>query len=565
MKQDIRMTPVDEIVVRQAYRNLLPRPGEEDFKRLREGIDRDGLDSSQPLIVNSDLVLLDGYTRLQIARELKLEWVWVTYRDFEDERAEQLFIIKANLARRHLNTAQRAELGLRLLEIEQGKARERQRLAGELIGKSNLKQYEKVQESEDDSDGHQLRPNWEQAGCEYVKNDQTGKALDHVARQAGVGRNTLWRAQQVEQAAQTSPAVAAEWEKAKAGESSVHKAYQVAQQEQPKPKKKYPLNKRPTMKEINARIEAEMEAEYQKNLIPHEELMYWMYRVADCQRVPREHLDGALAMDEKDTNYLLHYWKWALHGWIDPRWAWDFIMKRVRKWRELQRAARPEEVPVPTTQEKIGPWNLDFVHQGELKDLVEQFPENTVHLIYSDVLADLEQVELLGRFAARVLAAGKYLCVYVGKRHLPEAMSRLSALGLQYFWSCAVFRPHDRKAKEEEYLIREKWRLLLIYRQKADGGVPSAGWDWFEDAVECNRPLNRELVRQLFAGLTRPGQLVVDPLVQQNSVVGLVARQTDRRYLCFGRDEAEVQAINKRLAEVSVAPESAEPPDDQEE
>ena len=38
----------------------------------------------------------------------------------------------SNLARRQLNTAQRAEMGLKLLEIEQERAKERQKIAGEM-------------------------------------------------------------------------------------------------------------------------------------------------------------------------------------------------------------------------------------------------------------------------------------------------------------------------------------------------------------------------------------------------------------------------------------------------
>ena len=43
----------------------------------------------------------------------------------------------SNLARRQLNTAQRADMGLKLLEIEQARAKERQKMAGELIRNLN--------------------------------------------------------------------------------------------------------------------------------------------------------------------------------------------------------------------------------------------------------------------------------------------------------------------------------------------------------------------------------------------------------------------------------------------
>ncbi|RKY02026.1 hypothetical protein DRP77_08600, partial [Candidatus Poribacteria bacterium] len=52
--------------------------------------------------------------------------------EFDNELDEKLFVIDANLSRRHLNIAQKAELGLKRLEIERERAKERQRKAGEL-------------------------------------------------------------------------------------------------------------------------------------------------------------------------------------------------------------------------------------------------------------------------------------------------------------------------------------------------------------------------------------------------------------------------------------------------
>ena len=52
--------------------------------------------------------------------------------EFDSELDERLFVIDVNLSRRHLNIAQKAELGLKRLEIERERAKERQRKAGEL-------------------------------------------------------------------------------------------------------------------------------------------------------------------------------------------------------------------------------------------------------------------------------------------------------------------------------------------------------------------------------------------------------------------------------------------------
>ena len=96
---------------------------------------RTGLDPSRPLVVNENLVVLDGHTRLDIAKKLKLRWAWVTIKELDDHWTEKEFVIMSNLARRQLNTAQRADMGLKLLEIEQARARERQKLAGAMYGR----------------------------------------------------------------------------------------------------------------------------------------------------------------------------------------------------------------------------------------------------------------------------------------------------------------------------------------------------------------------------------------------------------------------------------------------
>ena len=150
---------------------MVPRPDREDYKRLKEQITAKGLDPSQPIVVNEDLILLDGHTRLQVARELGLEWVWVVTKDFEDRPAEKEFIILSNLARRHLSTIQRADLGLKLLEIEQERARERQRLAGHLH-KDNLK---KGQELGGVSQGSRLPQNVGEAGKTKRQDGQLGR------------------------------------------------------------------------------------------------------------------------------------------------------------------------------------------------------------------------------------------------------------------------------------------------------------------------------------------------------------------------------------------------------
>lgn len=540
--QEIRMVPRTELQRQKNYLELVPRPNDEEYQQLKGDIERDGLNSALPLVINDDEVVLDGYTRLQIADELELEWVYVKTQEFEDHYAEKMFIIKTNLRRRHLNNAQRIELGEKLLEIKRDQARERQRQAGD----QNLKQYEKIQKSGHLSNGPPVPPT-------LGEPEEKGEAVELTARDIGVGKETFRKGLKVKQEAQTDPETAKAWDKALKGEATVNQVYHQVQKKtgvKKQPREIAPLT--PEEKLLRKKImqptylERMMEQVPDPPPLPDEELTEALYAVADMKGVPRKAIDWAI---ERHPDVLNWYRLWS-QNLFDPELAWMMTMEWVEIWRKQQRAAQPEEMPIPDDAQKLGPWAFDYVHQAGLEALVREFPAESAHLIYSDAVADLEQVGMLGELAARVLTAGKYLCVYVDKRRLPEAMSRLSAAGLTYFWSCSVFRS---KQEVTDLHIREKWRLLLIYRK---GEASEAGWDWFEDGVEDHHASNRFIIRQLLKGLTYPGQLVVNPLVG-TGITGQVARSLGRRFLCFGAEETDVRAANQRISQVRLAEESA--------
>ncbi|MCK9377441.1 MAG: DNA modification methylase [Syntrophobacterales bacterium] len=540
--REIRMVPRTELQRQKNYLELVPRPSDEDYQLLKRDIERDGLNPALPLVVNDDEVVLDGYTRLQIADESELEWVYVKTHEFEDHYAEKMFIINTNLHRRHLTTAQRVELGLKLEEIEQEKARERQRQAGD----QNLKQGRKAQESARVSDGSPVNPKSDEPG-------KHGQALDHAARQVGVGRDTLWKGKKIKEAAETDPEVAEAWDKAKQGKATVNQVYQQVQEKTGAKKRPRQIaSLTPAEEQLRKKI---MEPTYLERMTeilpvppprPDEELMEALYHVGRLKGIPPEAIDGAIEI-HPDVMWWWRLWSQEL---FDPHLAWLMTTEIVEVWQKRQRAAQPEEMPIPDDAQTLGPWALDYVHQTGLEALLREFPANSAHLIYSDAMADLEQVGMLGDLAARVLTSGKYLCVYVDKRWLPEAMSRLSGAGLTYFWSCSVFRT---KQEVPDLHIREKWRLLLIYRK---GEASEAGWDWFDDGVEDHHISNRFIIRQLLKGLTYPGQLVVNPLVG-TGITGQVARSLGRRFLCFGAEETDVRAANQRISQVRLAEESA--------
>ena len=384
----------------------------------------------------------------------------MTIKDFGGDRfEEQQFVVTANLDRRHLTEAQKSAIGLKLLEIEQEEAKDRQKQAGEQH-KGNLRYQENASELKEDRNNHWPRTNSSQA-------DNKGKALELAALQVGVGYDTLRRANKIEQAAKTDQEIAASWDQAKQGQGSVNKVYRQLQEK-----------------------EREQKAEK-----------------ADSE------LGRTLIEKEESNKKLLE---------------------------------RPDEVLVPDSTKQLGPWALDFVHEADLWNLVREFPDESVDLIYTESVVGLELLGFLGEFASKILRQGKFLCVYVDKRHLYEDMVRLTAVGLTYYWTCVAVRPAD-KVEVPDYLIRDNSRLLLVFRK---GATSECAWKWFEDTVESRQPSNRDLARQVMAGLTTQGQLVVDPFVGSSGITGKVALSLGRRFLGFGVNKSDVQAANQHISKL---------------
>jgi disulfide oxidoreductase YuzD len=574
-QEKIRKVPRTELKRQQNYMDLLPRPSEEEYKLLKESIEQNGFQKAHPILINDDDVVLDGYTRLQIADELNEEWVWVQTLELEDHFDEKLFIIDTNLVRRHLNTHYQALTALQRLEIEKERAKERQLRAGGL----NLKQNHNIKENISMQGGHSANDEHSPEQTSFEDNTpypvgqkivipDKGRAMEALARRYGINRETLRQVQKIEEAAQIDPKIADARDKSLAGETSINQVYQQVQEKQEKAgqkPKKHKISRQPQCNYV-IREEPLIKESFLKRMtkkIPasppfsDEKIMRVIYGLAKMHGISKEDMDAAIAWERAfpfnhGHSYIVQRWRWWSQKMLDADVAWSLCELTLNIWRKQQRALRPEEVPVPDHSKKLGPWTLDFVHQAQLQDLVREFPAESVHLIYSDALVEeLDQLSLLGKFAARVLNKGKYLCVCVDKLHLPEAMARLSAAGLTYFWTCMVFRPAD-KIEVQGRKMRDKCRLLLIYRK---GDASEGEWDWFEDAVEERRPSNRGMIRQLLKGLTIKGQMVVDPFVG-SGVTGQAARSLGRRFLCFGADEENVRATNQRITALRLAEES---------
>lgn len=91
-----------------------PLEGDER-KRLLASI-RNGYDEAHPIVAWSKTnEVIDGRNRRDVAVELRCTDVPVAFVDFPDEDAVTAFVIAQNLARRHLDPKERAELAARLV------------------------------------------------------------------------------------------------------------------------------------------------------------------------------------------------------------------------------------------------------------------------------------------------------------------------------------------------------------------------------------------------------------------------------------------------------------------
>ncbi len=190
------------------YDKLLPKMSEEEFGELKKSIQTDG--QHYPIIVNEDLEVLDGHHRFRACIELGIEPDFEV-RKFDDKLMEKKFVIEANLRRRHLNNFQLVELAVPLLEIEKALAKKRQSKGG----KNELNK--------------QLGVAPEDAEFEH---EPKGKAVEVVAKKAGVSSRTLERGKKILEEASED-----EKQKLREGKTSISKVYQeiVDSQKPPQP------------------------------------------------------------------------------------------------------------------------------------------------------------------------------------------------------------------------------------------------------------------------------------------------------------------------------------------
>ncbi len=184
---------------------------EEEYLALKKDIEERGI--QDPLhVVKKDgsWLIVSGHQRAKIARELKIKVPCIVRDDLKEDWQIREHLIKDNLLRRHLTAARRAEVILKLAEVEAEKARERQRIQA-IINNPRIPEEKKRDQ-------------------ESLFFEEKGKAIEKAierAREYGlvVGYHTVRKAKKILEVAKEDPEIKEKWEKAKEGELSVEDVY----------------------------------------------------------------------------------------------------------------------------------------------------------------------------------------------------------------------------------------------------------------------------------------------------------------------------------------------------
>ncbi|HOX40487.1 MAG TPA: ParB N-terminal domain-containing protein [Candidatus Brocadiia bacterium] len=116
--ETITSMPIRKLKLNSWGDTVGPPLSDEDYEALKLSIRDTGVQI--PLVVwakGRTCTILSGANRLRVARELGMKTVPCLVRQFPDERAAKLFALTDNLARRQLNTGQRAYLAYQYQQL----------------------------------------------------------------------------------------------------------------------------------------------------------------------------------------------------------------------------------------------------------------------------------------------------------------------------------------------------------------------------------------------------------------------------------------------------------------
>lgn len=199
----------NEIYEFHEYAELLPLMNQAEIEDLGISIEQNGQEDDIALYENK---ILDGRNRYLACHG---RGITPRFRRFNSFLDPLVYVKVRNVDRRHLNTAQRAEVALNFLDVERKRAKKRQKLT-QFNGrdKNNSPKFKS-------SVVDKLSPT--------EKNQRKGRSIVLVAEEWEISPTTLKKVKKIKKIAETNLKIHEQWEKAKNKEKSIEEVYRNVQ------------------------------------------------------------------------------------------------------------------------------------------------------------------------------------------------------------------------------------------------------------------------------------------------------------------------------------------------
>lgn len=194
---------------------------------------------------------------------------------------------------------------------------------------------------------------------------------------------------------------------------------------------------------------------------------------------------------------------------------------------------------------------IEHCRAGELMNAAGIDP-GAADLIFTDPPYPVEFVDCwteLGELAVKALKPGGLLVAYTGQYTMPEALDRLRAAGLDYFWCYAV--AHDGAFFRMNVAhIQCGWKPLLVMRNGpgeppnwhkdfvSDGSREKDGDEWQQSEAEAAYWISE---------LSKPDDLVLDPFLGSGTTAA-ACKELGRRFAGCDINENDVETARRRVA-----------------
>jgi predicted transcriptional regulator len=195
---------------------------------------------------------------------------------------------------------------------------------------------------------------------------------------------------------------------------------------------------------------------------------------------------------------------------------------------------------------------LDGLHACRAVDLIEHVEAGSVDLIFTDPPYPVEFIDCwaeLGKLAVHALKPGGLVVAYTGQYTMLDALDRLRAAGLSWYW-CYAIQHTGAFFQMRATRVQCGWKPLLVMRN-GNGELP----DWHKDIVTDGHREKAEHDWQQaeseaaywIGQLSKPDDLVCDPFLGSGTTAA-VAKTLGRRFIGCDIDPARVEVTRERIS-----------------